>query len=121
MKKILLVLLTITSLSAFCIEKPKYQLGGSVAYSIENVPGGAHGVDTSIFFDATWKHNLKEKLDLTYGARGTLDVAVSTKSGEFQGTNISLIGSGLVGLEYNLKENLDLYTQLELGIYQDFL
>lgn len=40
---------------------------------------GTYGADASIYADARWNYNIYEKLDLTYGARGSFDLAVSKK------------------------------------------
>lgn len=122
MKKILLTLTVLTGLAAFSIEGPKYEVGGSVGYNFEKSAEGnvktKHFVVPNINFTAKWNKEINDQMKVTFGPKvsGLANIQVKAEENNKTPLSFAILASGVVGLEYQVKEDINIYAEAEAGI-----
>lgn len=135
MKKLLLSLTVLTGLVALSMEAPKYEIDASVGYSFVKtvtIPNGAtegtiveeaakktetlvlHYVVPSISVAAKWEKEINDQMKVTFGPKvsGVASIAIAPSKDH----SYMVLGSGVVGFEYAIQEDLNVYAEAEAGI-----
>ncbi|CAM3184429.1 hypothetical protein [Streptobacillus ratti] len=118
MKKLLLALSIISiSVSASNISGPRYRLEmavGAMNLRDKKIFRSPKVVSSSISVFPEWKADINEKFDITFGPKGTLNVAFNINA---QTTvRSSVILGGEIDFNYKVKENLKIYSSIEAGL-----
>ncbi|WP_065107461.1 hypothetical protein [Streptobacillus moniliformis] len=117
MKKILITLISLSIFSFSAnITGPRYRLEGSVgAMNYKGNVFSLKTISTSISVLPEWKAEINKKVDITFGPKVTLNVTTGIDT---SGTTVHshIILGGEIDLNYRLKEDIKLYSGIELGI-----